>query len=360
MEPPGRIQAGAGLSAGRWRRQGSFKSDRRCLTAQSLELLTGMDSEDLSRDYAVRRPTYEHLQKEVEFALAEALLNAGIKPHSVAGRVKTLESLEDKVGRKGYADPLIEAEDLVGVRIVTLFLSDLPRVRDVIRQTFEVKTEEDRVEGADVSTFGYMSVHYVGTIREEHRGPRYDSIKGIVFEIQVRTIVMDAWANISHYLAYKGEASVPRSLKRDFHALSGLFYVADQHFELFFKETIEAEQDAIAQVSSPRDEPVEINRDTFKAYLRQRYPDRLAAGAHFTSELVEEVTAAGYTTLEEFDSAIEDADFASYERANPPGEGEHFMDVGAARLSLAIVDSSYREDKYGDDPTFSPHYRPSD
>jgi ppGpp synthetase/RelA/SpoT-type nucleotidyltranferase len=79
----------------------------------------------------------------------------------------------------------------------------------------------------------YQSVHFVGRIHPSRSGPRYDSIKGQRFEIQVRTILMDAWANVSNYLDYKSDRSIPSELRRDFFALSGLFYVAEQHLEPF-------------------------------------------------------------------------------------------------------------------------------
>jgi putative GTP pyrophosphokinase len=92
-----------------------------------------------------------------------------------------------------------------------------------------------------------MSVHHIVRFGSKHKGERYDNIKNIPFEIQVRTIAMDAWANISHYLDYKTEQDIPTELKRDFHALSGMFYVADKHFQLFFEQRSK-KQKAIAEV----------------------------------------------------------------------------------------------------------------
>jgi putative GTP pyrophosphokinase len=71
-----------------------------------------------------------------------------------------------------------------------------------------------------------------GAPQKGHSGPRYDPLKHLRFEVQVRTIVMDAGAAVSHHLDYKGGTSVPSELRKDFYALSGLFYVADQHFEV--------------------------------------------------------------------------------------------------------------------------------
>src|SRR5207237_2679158 len=102
-------------------------------------------------------------------------------------------------------DPLNEIHDTVGIRVVCLFLSDIARVGALIRERFSVLVEDNRIEGTDVSSFGYMSLHFDVTMKQEHKGPRYDSISGLPFEIQVRTIAMDAWANVSHHLDYKSD-----------------------------------------------------------------------------------------------------------------------------------------------------------
>jgi putative GTP pyrophosphokinase len=134
------------------------------------------------------------------------------------------------------------------------FLSDIDHIGQVIRDSFLVISEDNKIEGSEVSSFGYMSVHFIATMKKEHSGPRYDHIANMRFEIQVRTIAMDAWANVSHYLEYKSETDVPSDLRRDFYALSGLFYVADKHFEMFFRSrTASREQlaEAFAQPNVP-------------------------------------------------------------------------------------------------------------
>ena len=62
-------------------------------------------------------------------------------------------------------------------------------------------------------------------------GSRQIALPRIPFEIQVRTIGQDAWASVSHHLAYKQETSFPPDQFRDLYALSALFYLADTHFE---------------------------------------------------------------------------------------------------------------------------------
>jgi putative GTP pyrophosphokinase len=90
----------------------------------------------------------------------------------------------------------------------------------------------------EVNIFGYMSLHLKAKLKSSFESHFGEEIKQIPFEIQVRTIAQDAWASISHYLDYKKESVIPNELKRDFHALSGLFYVADTHFSFIRNEQL--------------------------------------------------------------------------------------------------------------------------
>ncbi len=223
--------------------------------------------------YAERLPIYERLKSELEFTLAHVLIERGIKAHSVASRVKTAQSIEEKASRKSYEQPIAQTSDIVGARIVVLFLADMPRVASAITETFDVLTVDDKVQEAGLEAFGYMSQHYLAKFTGAYTGPRYEPIREYPFEIQLRTILMDAWANVSHYLAYKGEASIPAELRKDFFALSGLFYVADKHFELFFDRAEDVQARARIDLASGRSlTELEINLDTLTAFLQSVIP----------------------------------------------------------------------------------------
>ncbi|HYI80389.1 MAG TPA: hypothetical protein VEW67_05980 [Thermoleophilaceae bacterium] len=318
------------------------------------------DDPGIAPEYDVRLPLYQRLEEEAVFVLSAALESAGIKSHSVSSRVKTLSSLEDKSARKGYRNPLNEASDIVGTRIVTLFLSDLPQVREIVKDRFDVVASDDKIGDSDPSTFGYMSEHYVVRLGTTYQGARYDDIQDTPFEVQIRTILMDAWANVSHYLAYKGEASVPADLRKDFHALSGLFYVADQHFEMFFKGAMESRSNATANIEEGGAD-TEINLETLGVLLQKQYPDRKHAPRSSISEVVEEITECGYENLGAIAETLELADdlVKEYEREHPPGAAGdgRYSDVGAVRKALAISDAKYARRKYHSDTPFERYRR---
>jgi len=50
--------------------------------------------------------------------------------------------------------------DIVGARVVCLFLDDLPRIDNIIREKFDVKHYEDKTKEAGPDQFGYRAVHY--------------------------------------------------------------------------------------------------------------------------------------------------------------------------------------------------------
>lgn len=186
--------------------------------------------EDLDKQYDNLLPTLRALKEEAAFIVDQVVAAEGIKLHSFTHRVKDRASAMEKFRRKdSELGGLRELPDLVGLRIVTLFVSDLPRIAALLKDQFVVMAEDDTIEArGSEDGFGYMSLHLVVRMKEEYAGPRYDLVKDFPVEVQVRTILMDAWANVSHYLDYKGESSIPEHLRRDFFALSGLFYVADK------------------------------------------------------------------------------------------------------------------------------------
>ena len=273
---------------------------------------------------------------------------AGIKHHSISGRLKTPESTIDKLKRKQLSDPH-QLTDLVGVRIVCLFLSDIKRIGELIRKHFDVQEEDNKIEDQEVASFGYMSFHFIAKIRKSYTGPRYDTIRDIPVEIQIRTIAMDAWAATSHYLDYKSVQDVPKELRKDFFALSGLFYVADQHFEMFFKARLDSVKVIRKELSeTPSGGNIEINLDTLSEYLKKKFPDREQSTPPEISELVAELKSSGYRTIREIDDIIKRTLKAAlaYEKEYPPYEsvgdsyvpvkGGKFADIGIVRGAFDI------------------------
>ena len=195
-------------------------------------MLNQDDIDQLRNEYDSRKGLFNQLIETIKFIISQKIQN--IKIHSFNHRVKGFDSFVDKIRRKGVKEPFQEIMDIVGLRIVCLFHSDVKDIGTIVEKNFEIIEKDDKIDGVDVNIFGYMVLKYKAKLKDVQSD--YKDFKDIPFEIQIITIAQDAWASISHYLDYKNENKLPLHLKRDFHALSGLFYVADTHFEILRQE----------------------------------------------------------------------------------------------------------------------------
>lgn len=291
--------------------------------------------------------------------------------HDIRHRVKKVASFREKVDRKNYRDPLNEMRDLVGIRIVCLYPGVVGAVDQAVRAAFEVIRCEDKSKGGDPELWRYSSIHYDCKLPESHSGPRYNGIKGLVFEVQVRTLLQDAWAVVEHKLGYKNEKSIPDVLRREFSALAGLFHIADNSFQAIADQIVRSEEAAKAtekqldqlyhRVDAQATQPVSraeaaeihtqiaalesrlgfgIDRSNLKGLLRSVYADRQPASDQHYSEFVEELARANVVGLTKLRKLLRDgSDPAVVLEAKRPGfdSGRRLDDVGLARLVMATM-----------------------
>jgi putative GTP pyrophosphokinase len=302
---------------------------------------------ELRAHYAATSARFQSLCDESLFILKPALTASGIRIAMLDHRLKTEESFVGKAIAREVKDP-DSITDVAGIRVVCLFLSDLPRLGDIVRDNFDVISVDDKIEGLRVSEFGYMSVHYLVRMKPSHRGPRYTPIAGLPLEIQTRTLLMHSWANVSHFLSYKSDTDIPEDLRRDFYAISGLFYMADKHFELFFEASVKSRAAAIKSLESANPELTQaVNLDSMTAYLAWKFPRRSDPGSQAISDLVSQVVASGYETLEAINEVVDRVkqDFLAHEKTHPPGlpaqekppGKRRYSRVGVVRVSLRLA-----------------------
>ena len=148
-----------------------------------------------------------------------------LKVHSVSWRPKDRESLIRKLARpdRSYTD-LWSLTDLLGVRVITYFADGVDRVGAIVEAKlpvdFQNSTDKRRRDATD---FGYRSLHYVCRLRGSLP-------ERACFELQVRTVLEHAWAEIEHDLGYKATEEIPLAVRRRLNRLAGLLELADQEF----------------------------------------------------------------------------------------------------------------------------------
>ena len=100
--------------------------------------------------------------------------------------------------------------------------------------------------------------------------PEYARYDGLKAEIQVRTILQHAWAEIEHDIQYKSVEVIPTPIRRRFMALAGLLEIADREFQTIQNEDEQIRQEARRSVQAGRLEEVEITPDALRTYLDKK------------------------------------------------------------------------------------------
>ena len=204
------------------------------ITQRSKNPDTDPDLEDIKREYEAQRIEAEKalvgFRSEVAKRLKIAALDCSIKT-----RVKSFKSYYFKhlkyTNQKNELNKATRINDVLGLRIVCPFLEDLGKVEVVLHDSFEVIEVERKDKEHSYDQFGYSATHVLVGV------PHYivescGLAPPAVCEIQLRTILQDAWAEIEHELAYKAEFTpFDEPLKRKLAALNANLTLSDLIFQ---------------------------------------------------------------------------------------------------------------------------------
>ncbi|MFQ2705178.1 GTP pyrophosphokinase family protein [Aeromonas caviae] len=213
---------------------------------------------------------YISLEKMTASLISSLLQNHSFHIHSISSRTKTIDSFKEKISRpdKNY-DQLKDITDIVGIRITTYFSDELDKVSELIKSQFKVDLENsiDKRKSLEPDKFGYMSLHLVA----EHNNirtnlPEYSLFADMKFEVQIRSILQHAWAEIEHDLGYKSEIEIPNIVKRKFSRLSGLLELVDDEF-VSIKNIISEYIKVLPNKLSEKPAEITIDIDSLKAFI---------------------------------------------------------------------------------------------
>ena len=170
----------------------------------------------LKYDYAL-----QNLLTELNILLKDYEEHNKINPvEHIKSRVKTKESALEKLTRKGYPsnyeNMILHVHDMVGVRIVCSFKSDVYDIVNIIKNSklLKIKKEQDFIKNPKET--GYSSYHLNVLV------PIFlnEEIEYIEAEIQIRTVAMDFWATLEHKIRYKFDGIIPQEVSKELYNCS--------------------------------------------------------------------------------------------------------------------------------------------
>lgn len=226
--------------------------------------------------------------------------------HTILYRIKEKKRLIEKIdeenlkagfdGAKITKDNFQEkTNDLLGIRLICLRLSDIEKVKSYLELLAEdkilrfiekadykrsfilpVDPGETIPEGLVLRYSGYSSIHFQVTLGELSDAP--DELKKLQMEFQLRTILEEAWGEIDHEYRYRFSRSgikFPEHILTGFYNLSAYLQAASLHAEHLCRQT-EAHQNLTIQKTrkKPAARDKSINKTTptaFPALIEQTF-----------------------------------------------------------------------------------------
>jgi putative GTP pyrophosphokinase len=215
-------------------------------------------------------PRHQRLTDTAVSLIENMLDDRRIEYLSVSGRTKSEKSALEKIKRKGYSDPAKELTDLTGIRIITFFGSQVEQVCQVVREVFRIdeRNSMDRNQLLGQDRIGYRSIHFVCHLGDNRNAlPEYSAFADLRFELQVRTVLQHAWAELAHDRSYKFSGALPPALQRKLNLYSGMLEVVDGGFDEIAKEVDIYQQRVVSIRSEDRILDLALDSISLPRYL---------------------------------------------------------------------------------------------
>lgn len=269
-----------------------------------------MIGSQIVNEYIEEKDNLNRLLNDITFEIANFLKEKDFQIQAITSRVKSQKSIQHKVARpdRTYTG-MWDVTDLLGVRIITYFEDTIEAIGKHIEKKFKVDfvNSENKLKMRDNQTFGYRSLHYVCYVpNAENKNAR--------FEIQIRTVLQHAWAEIEHDIGYKSNEEIPGTLRRRFSQVAGLLEIADREFVAIRDELLNYEQKVLEE--NPKTVPVDIvsinslvthklieNLDSQMANLFSR---KISEDVFYPNYLLKMLKGCGLKTLDDVLKSVND------------------------------------------------------
>lgn len=239
--------------------------------------------------YESNKKNYHKFSKLVLEKILEALEERKILIAYSSCREKGIKSLKDKCEKTiydkeskkeilKYNNPKNEITDFAGVRIVTYLKSDISLVKNVVENLFCIDYENsgDKIDTLSENEIGYLSMHYIVSLKDYSY--EHNKYKGFKCEVQIRTVLQDAWSQIFHDRQYKSgfNGIMPSyELKRRTNLIAGSLELIDDQIDNLVQQYDSMNKKALKELEYQKILDLEIYPSSLFDYCRIKFKDRI-------------------------------------------------------------------------------------
>lgn len=254
---------------------------------------------------------YKQFSSEVAQIIEKILKTEKIPYQSITQRVKDRDSYINKCKKDQYLNPIKEIMDVAGIRIIAYTNNDVVRICRIIEQEFKIDNDnsDNKIDKMDEDKVGYLSVHYIAELNDKRVGLVENSeYKNCRCEVQIRTLLQHAWAEIEHDRNYKFSGVLPKDIRRRFYLIAGVLEMIDREFDALSNE-IDTYSRIVQEKTKENDFDINIDSESLSQYMQSKFANNkhlvpTTAREAVNKSVIEELLRFGFVKIQEIDQEL--------------------------------------------------------
>lgn len=290
--------------------------------------------EEAAAWYSEKHDLYQGFGKRVRDLLENLLESDKLLYQSITFRTKARDSFLKKYKDKEYDSPE-EITDVAGLRIIAYTTEDVKKICALIRREFYIDEDNsvNKAEKMESNEVGYLSVHYIVSFNASRSElGEYKPYKDLKCEIQVRTLLQHAWAEIEHDRNYKFGGELPKEIKRRFYLVAGTLELMDREFQSI-SDSIDAYAEQVAKDTEKGQLDAPIDSISVGEFMRQKFP-KPKGRTEISAEVIQELQDMGVKTLADLEKL-----FVSWFEGEKKKECPSKSYIGILRSAMILCDA---------------------
>ncbi len=155
--------------------------------------------------------------------------------HNIQSRIKSPESIIDKLQRKQYPlerQSLEKLNDIAGLRVICHYINDIQYISQLLIMHDDIILVKKMNYIDYPKDTGYRSLHLVLEVPVYSKSGKMK----LPVEIQMRTIAMDFWASLEHEILYKNKDQVSQDICEELQQCASRMALTDLQMQKIYQK----------------------------------------------------------------------------------------------------------------------------